>query len=152
MAGATVVRIRGQAASPPIVEVLGAPLGHNIYVGPLVNNSEVEHGALINLLGVDASATIPEQGWRFVDPKLPPDATRNGLYVLWVTHDYSGPFCSGDLQVGFNSVLPGHHYANPVHTKDKSLGSPSANWVTVYSDKNLVLQFADGDHQPRDAG
>ena len=44
-------------------------------MGPLVNNPGVEHGALINLLGVDTSGSIPELGWRLVDPNLPQEAT-----------------------------------------------------------------------------
>src|SRR5947207_14782324 len=51
MAQATVVRIREVAGSAPIIEVISAPFGYNIYVGPLVTNPEVEQGALINILG-----------------------------------------------------------------------------------------------------
>ena len=142
MAVAIVVRIQDMVEGPPSIEVRGAPRGHNIYVGPLVINPAVEHGALINLLGVDSSTLIPDLGWRLVDPSLPRQAIRNGLSILWLTHNHSGPFCNGDLQVGFNTVLPGHHYANPIHTKDKGLGPPGSNgWVTVYSDETLVLLF-----------
>jgi hypothetical protein len=138
---ATVVRIEDQAEKPPMIEVRAAPGGHNIYVGPLVNNATLEHGALINLLGVDQEALIPDQGWRFVDPSLPEDATRNALHIIWIAHDRSGPFSNGDLQIGFNSVFPGHHYANPLHTADKNLGPGTDQWVTVYTDETLVLLF-----------
>ena len=138
---ATVVRIEDQAEKPPLIEVLGAPGGHNIYVGPLVSDAAVEHGALINLLGVDQGGLISDQGWRLVDPNLPEDTTRNGLNIIWITHDSSGPFSNGDLQIGFNSVFIGHHYANPIHTNDKSLGPVRNQWVTVYSDEVLVLLF-----------
>ena len=138
---ATVVRIEDQAERPPVIEVLGAPGGHNIYVGPLVNNTALERGALINLLGVDQESLIAEQGWRFVDPNLPEDATRNALNIIWIAHDRSGPFGNGDLQIGFNSVLLGHHYANPIHTTDKNLGPGTNQWVTVYADEALVLLF-----------
>jgi len=142
MAEAIVVRIQDKGVQAPVIEVEGAPSGHNIYVGPLVNNAAVEHGALVNLLGVDAGGAITDQGWRVVDPSLPGEATRNGLSILWVTHDHSGPFCNGDLQVGFNCVLPGHHYANPIHTKDTSLGPAKGDWLTVYSDEKLVVRLA----------
>lgn len=137
----TILQIEASPGGAPVIKVIGAPFGYNIYVGPLVNNSEIEHGALLNLLGVDQSGSIIDQGWRFIDPALPPDAVRNGLYVLWLTHDYSGPFCSGDIQVGFNSALPGRHYANPTHTKDKNLGAAPNEWTTVYSDERLTLLF-----------
>lgn len=141
MPTATVVRVEDFADHPPRVEVVGAPFGHNIYVGPLVNDAAVEHGGLINLLGVDQSGSISEQAWRLVDPSLPPDAARNGLHILWITHDHSGPLCNGDLQVGFNTVFAGHHYANPIHTKDTALGPVTEGWITVYSDKTLLLLF-----------
>jgi hypothetical protein len=137
----TIVRIELPPIGAPLIEVIGSPFGYNIYVGPLVNNTEIEYGALVNLLGVDQSGSIPEQGWRFIDPALPADALRNGLYILWVTHDYSGPFCSGDIQVGFNSALPGHHYANPTHTKDQNLGAATNEWTTLHSNDTLTLLF-----------
>jgi len=141
MAGAIVVRIEDSTDGPPGVEVVGSPAGHNIYVGPLVNNPDYERGALINLLGVDAEGLIPDQGWRLLDPALPADATRNSLHILWITHDSSGPFSNGDLQIGFNSVFSGHHFANPIHTRDKSLGPVANRWFTVYSDEVLLLLF-----------
>ena len=141
MSDKTVVRIEVFGDGAPVIKVGGAPFGHNIYVGPLVNDDKIEHGALVNLLGIDQSGSIPDQGWRFVDPNLPQDAIRNGLHILWITHDYSGPFCTGDLQVGFNSALPGRHYANPTHTKDTSLGAETNEWTTVYSDAVLDLLF-----------
>jgi len=141
MAGKTVIRIEDTADGPPKIEVIDAPFGHNIYVGPLVSDAAVEHGGLINLLGVDSAGSIPDQGWRMVDPKLPEDSIRNGLHVFWITHDHTGPLCTGDLQVGFNTILPGRHYANPIHTKDKSLGPVAANWVRIYSDDDLELLF-----------
>ncbi|MCX6928883.1 MAG: hypothetical protein NT154_37585 [Verrucomicrobia bacterium] len=136
-----VVRINSLAEGPPQIEVVGTLKGHNIYVGPLVNASAAEDGALINLFGVDRSGATPDQGWRFVDPSLPPDANRNALVIIWITRDHSGPFGSGDLQIGFNRARPGHHYANPIHTHDQSLGSVPHKWVTVYSDDTLVLRF-----------
>ncbi len=141
MLGVTVVRIEDLPDGAPKIEVAGAPFGHNIYVGPLVNNPAVEHGGLINLLGVDQSGSIPEQGWRFVDPSLPQDAACNGLHVLWIAHDHSGPLCNGDLQVGFNTILAGHRYANPIQKRDKSLGPVADGCVTVYSDATLLLLF-----------
>jgi hypothetical protein len=141
MVGRTVIRIEDSADGPPRIEVFDAPFGHNIYVGPLVNDATMEHGGLINLLGIDHVGSIKDQGWRVVDPSLPEEATRNGLHVLWITHDHSGPMCTGDLQVGFNTIFPGHHYANPIHTKDSSLGPVTDKWITVYSDEALQLFF-----------
>src|SRR5512138_1319995 len=112
MSSPAVVRIEERTEGPPMIDVVGAPNGYNVYVGPLVNNAAVEYGALINLLGIDSSGSIPSRGWRFVDPSLPMEATRNSVHILWITHDHEGPFSNGDLQVGFNSVFPDHHYAN----------------------------------------
>ena len=136
-----VVRIQTLAEGSPVIEAVGTPLGHNIYVGPLVNTPAIEDGALINLFGVDPSGSIPDQGWRFLDPSLPPEANHSALAILWITHDYSGPFGNGDLQIGFNCARPGHHYANPMHTHDQSLGPVPQEWVTIYSDDALVLLF-----------
>jgi hypothetical protein len=141
MSDSTVVRIEDLGQAQPRIEVTGSPNGYNIYVGPLVSNAKVEHGALINLLGVDLTSSIPDQGWRLVDPALPPDATRNGLYILWLGHDHDGPLSNGDLQVGFNSVFSGRHYANPIHTRDTNLGPAKSDWMTVYSSESLVLLF-----------
>jgi hypothetical protein len=141
MGAPVVIRIRDVKGRPPSIEVIGAPLGHNVYVGPLVNDPQVEQGALINLFGVDPSGSLPEVGWRFIDPALPANATRNALHILWLTHDRSGPFCSGDLQIGYNAVLPGNHYANPSHTQDEDLGPPASDWATVFSNETLTLLF-----------
>ena len=136
-----VVRINTLAEGSPLIEAVGTPHGYNIYVGPLVNTPAVEDGALINLFGVDPSGSIPDQGWRFVDPSLPPDANRSALAIVWITHDHSGPFANGDLQIGFNRARPGHYYASPIHTHDKSLGPVPEEWATVYLDDTLVLLF-----------
>lgn len=125
----------------------GAPHGHNVYVGPLVNNPSVESGALINLLGVDSSGSLPDQGWRFVDPDLPSEVARNCLYVLWITHDHGGPLNNGDLQIGFNRSFLGRHYANPMHTTDRNLGPVANKWVTIHSDNILVLLFKGADRK-----
>ncbi len=152
MPGPITVRIEDSRSGPPRIEVVGSPAGYNIYVGPLVTNPAVEHGALINLLGVDSHGTIPDRGWRLIDPDLPEEAARNGLHVLWITHDGAGPFSNGDLQIGFNSALPGRHYANPVHSKDKSLGPTTNHWITVYSDDILLLLFKSCGKTPADQG
>jgi hypothetical protein len=45
--GEITIRIEDLAQGPPVIEVINAPFGHSIYVGPLVNNPAIEHGALI---------------------------------------------------------------------------------------------------------
>lgn len=135
------VRIKSLAEGPPLIEAVGAPQGYNIYVGPLINNPAVEEGALINLFGVDHGGAISDQGWRFLDPSMAPDANLNALGILWITHDHAGPFASGDLQIGFNRARPGRHYANPIHTHDQNLGPATNRWVTVYADDTLVVRL-----------
>src|SRR6266850_5111490 len=100
-----VVRINDVANGPPVIEVLGAPAGYNIYTGAGVNNFAVEDGALITLLGVDTGGSIPDQGWRFIDRKAP-DPAFAAADIVWIEHD-SDFFQTGDLRVGFNSHHPG---------------------------------------------
>jgi len=73
MPGVTTVRIEDQKNGPPMVHVEEAPAGYNLYVGPLVNNPDAEHGGLITSWDRLIRA-IPDQGWRFIDPALPDDA------------------------------------------------------------------------------
>jgi hypothetical protein len=158
MASQIVVKINDLAVGPPQVEVDGAPNGYDVYTGPGVNNSAVEDGALITLFGVDTYGSIPDWGGRIIDPTpwqlLPPlynqndptDPTNyrqfvNAVDIVWVQHDFDGPFQNGDLQVGFNSSFQGVWYRNPSLTGDEDLGPLSNKWVTIYSSPALVIKF-----------
>jgi len=150
MAGPTVIQIDASHEGAPTTTVLNSE-AYNIYVGPGVSNPAVEYGALVDLLGVDSwyeppfQSVIPDQAWRFTDPKAP-DQTHSAVYIIWISHDYGGPLWSGDLQVGFNSHKPGTGYyttpgPNPPPGADVNAGPVRSNWVTLYSDATLVLQF-----------
>ena len=139
--GPIVVSINDRAVGPPEVRVENAPNGYDLNTGPLVNNSAVEDGALITLFGMDSYGSIADWGGRFVDPALPADAFYNALDIVWVQHDFGGPFFSGDLQVGFNSRFPGGWYRNPLYTGEENLGPVSSKWKTVYSSATLVIRF-----------
>jgi hypothetical protein len=149
LAGQIVIKINDLAVGPPEVEVDGAPNGYDVYTGPGVNNSAIEDGALITLFGVDTYGSIPDWGGRFVDPSLPADAFRNAVDIVWVQHDFEGPFLNGDLQVGFNSAFPGVFYANPIYNSDDELGPVSSKWVTVYSSAALVIKFKGPANTPK---
>ena len=157
-AAPTVIRIDASHEGSPKTEVLNSE-NYNTYVGPDVNNAAVEYGALVDLLGVDNVYTfpnwtgqIPDQGWRFTDPKAP-DQTHSAVYIIWIDHDYGdnihgyyGPLFSGDLRVGFNARKPGTGYyptpgPNPPPGADVNAGPVQSDWVTLYSDTTLVLQF-----------
>jgi hypothetical protein len=155
MAGPTIVRINASQEGAPTTEVLNSE-NYNIYVGPIVNDPASDYGALVNLLGVDNLLwdenwevtnpnPIPNQGWRFTDPKAP-DPTRAAVYIIWIEHDDYGPLYSGDLRVGFNQRKPGTGYyrtpgPTPPPGADVNAGPVQSDWVTLYSDANLVLQF-----------
>jgi len=149
MAGPTIIQIDASHEGAPTTTVLNSE-AYNIYVGPGVSNPATEYGALVDLLGVNNwfelyPSVIPDQGWRFTDPKAP-DQTRSAVYIIWISHDFGGPLYTGDLQVGFNSRKPGTGYygtpgPNPPPGADVNAGPVQSNWVTLYSDATLVLQF-----------
>jgi hypothetical protein len=149
MAGPTVIQIDASHEGAPTTTVINSE-DYNIYVGPGVSNPETEYGALVDLLGVNNwfelyPSVIPDQGWRFTDPKAP-DQTHSASYIIWISHDFGGPLYTGDLQVGFNSRKPGTGYystpgPNPPPGADVNAGPVRSNWITLYSDANLVLQF-----------
>ncbi len=139
--GRIVVSINDRAVGPPVVQVKGAPNGYDINTGPLVNNPAVEDGALITLFGVDTYGAMADWGGRFVDPSLGANAFNNALDIVWVQHDYDGPFFGGDLQIGFNSAFPGVHYSNPEIHGDENLGPVSSKWKTIHSSSTLVIKF-----------
>lgn len=156
MSAPIIVRINDVPNAAPVVTIIGAPNGYDVYTGPEVANPEIEDGGLITLFGVQDSL-IPEEGkgWRFLDPSdpstLPPlyfpdDPTNYREFVLavdivWIQHDTDGPFFEGDLQVGFNSALPGTWYVNPEFRGDENAGYVTDKYVTVYADETVIVQF-----------
>ena len=144
MAGPIIVRISDIANGPPEVEVDGAPSGFDFCtcIGSIVDPA-VEDGGIITLFGVDTFGSINEPdecGWRFLDPTFPPGTLHVAVDIIWIQHDYSGPFGNGDLQIAFDSALPGHTYANTAGC-DVSLGPLTYKWQTVYADDTVVVLF-----------
>jgi hypothetical protein len=143
MAGPIVVKIKDLAVGPPEVEVDGAPNGWN-FCECGINTPGVEDGGLITLVGVDTGGSINEPGecgWRFLDPTIQQPACASAVDIVWIQHADSG---LGDLQIGFNSALPGHYYANPDvcgSSCDVSLGPLTYKWQVVYSSPTVVVLF-----------
>jgi hypothetical protein len=159
MSAPIIVRINDVPNAAPVVTIIGAPNGYDIDTGPDVATPGVEDGGLITIFGVQDSL-IPEEGkgWRFLDSRdpstLPPlygsdypeDPTNYREFVLavdivWIQHDTDGPFFEGDLQVGFNSAMPGHWYVNPELRGDENAGYVTDKYVTVYADETVIVQF-----------
>jgi hypothetical protein len=83
-------------------------------------------------------------GWHFLDPTLP-NPCHNAVDIVWTQHD-PGLFGNGDLQIAFNSALPGKSYTNPECVPpqfpfDASLGPLTYKWQTVYADNTVVVLF-----------
>jgi hypothetical protein len=135
-----VVRIDDVVDGAPVVTVKWEPNGYDVYTGPDIADPAIEDGGLITLFGVDQFGSInaSENGWRFVDPTLPSDAPRNATDVVWIQHDWAG---NGDLQIGFNCSKTGTYYRNPIYTSDANAGPATNQWVTVYSDDTIVVEF-----------
>jgi hypothetical protein len=151
LAGPIVVRINDlQYPSPPEVEVDGAPNGWNFCACAdlgIIDPSN-EDGGVITLFGVDRNGSINEPGecgWRFLDPSLPASTCKSAVDIVWIQHDFFGPFYNGDLQIAFNSALPGRYYSNPAvcitGCPDVSLGPLTYKWQTVYADATVVVLF-----------
>lgn len=161
LAAPIIVRINDVPNAAPVVTVIGAQKGYDIYTGPEIVTPGVEDGAVVTLFGVDQAGEIPELGWRFSDPRDPdslppywvPDPENPGemmnvrefvlaVDIVWLQHDTEGPFFNGDLQICFNSALPGKWYLNPgVFNEDQNAGFVTNNYVTVYEDDTVVVQF-----------
>src|SRR6266852_1231737 len=86
MAAPIIVAINDAPNGPPVIQVLGAPHGYDIYTGDCVNTAGIEEGALITLFGVDTSDSIPDWSGRFVIPNAP-NQYRAGVDIVWVQHD-----------------------------------------------------------------
>lgn len=134
----------------PIITVTGAPNGYSVDTGPYVVKPGLEYGAYITLAGVDTNGLINEpgeQGWRFIEPSLPVDTLHNALEIVWILHDsYGEPGQTGDLQIGFDSLIVhaapnGLLYFNPSHVGSQSAGPVGQGWVTLYSDSTLTLEY-----------
>jgi hypothetical protein len=143
--GPIVVKINDIANGPPEVEVDGAPKGWNFCSGACAANLGIinpsgEDGGVINLFGVDTYGSINEPyecGWRFLDPDV--SLSCRALDIIWIQHDYFGPYSNGDLQIAFNSILAGGHYCGL--GCDASLGPLTYKWQVVYSDATVVVLF-----------
>ena len=66
--------------------------------------------------------------------------------IVWIQHDFYGPYYNGDLQIAFNSALSGHYYRNPTPDCgyfgcDVSLGPLNYKWQVVYGDATVVVLF-----------
>jgi hypothetical protein len=149
MAGPIIVRISDlRYPNPPEIEVDGAPNGWNFCTCD-INTPGVEDGGIITLFGVDTYGSINEPcegDWRFSDPGLPSpaDGCHNGVDIVWIQHDFYGPFNNGDLQIAFNSAFPGHFYNNPAlcpRPCSVGLGPLTYKWQVVYADATVVVLF-----------
>lgn len=139
IAAPIVVTINDVPNATPVITVIGAPSGYDLYTGPEVATQGTEDGGLITLIGVDTGGSIPDWGGRFVVPNAP-FWYSSAVDIVWVTHDVD-IFGNGDLQVGFNSAFPGVYYFNPEFRGEENLGPVTDQWVTVYSDDTLVVKF-----------
>ena len=94
VAGPVIVRINDVPNAAPVVTVIGAPNGYDLYTGPEGATPGVEEGAQITLFGV-TDGTLPEDGlgWRFKDSRdpstlppfyLPGDPTNYRKFVVSV--------------------------------------------------------------------
>src|SRR5438876_1824709 len=149
LAGPIIVKISDLAVGPPEVEVDGAPYGYDFCTCADLGiiDPANEDGGVITLFGVDRNGSINEPGecgWRFLDPKLAQPTCASAVDIVWIQHDYYGPFYNGDLQIAFNSALPGHYYRNPDVCPagcDVSLGPLTYKWQVVYADATVVVLF-----------
>ncbi|MBI3850212.1 MAG: hypothetical protein HY298_07970 [Verrucomicrobia bacterium] len=143
-----VVSINDVPNGAPVIQVNGAPNGYDVYTGAGIATPGIEDGALITLIGVDQSGLIPDWGGRFVVPEAPL-WFRTAVDIIWVGHD-EDVIGNGDLQIGFNSALPGTYYFNPglinpatglPINEDENLGLVTDEWVTVYANDTLVVRY-----------
>ena len=148
LAGPIIVRINDlRYPNAPEVEVDGAPNGWNFCTCG-IDTPGFEDGGLIRLFGVDRNGSINEPGecgWRFLDPAIPQPTCASAVDIIWIQHDFSGPYFNGDLQVAFNSNHPGNYYRNPAvcptGCPDASLGPLTYRWQVVYADATVVVLF-----------
>jgi hypothetical protein len=156
MAGPIVIKINDIPDGPPSVEVEGAPNGYYFFNGdPEVVDPAVEEGGSITLFGVDQWGAVGldpdgnEYGWRFTVPNAP-DPGHAAVDIVWITHD-GYLFGNGDLQISFDSALPGIYYGTPpdphIPGKDYDAGDVTGKYVTLYADDTLVLQFKPGKYR-----
>lgn len=148
-----VVRINDVPNAAPVVTVIGAPNGYDVYTGPEIATPGIEDGAYITLFGVDSEGEVPELGWRFKDSRDPdtlppftplaPDDLTNYRYlrvavdIVWIEHD-----ADGNLAIGFNSALQGTWYSNGgVFNSDMDASYVTNRYVTLYESDILVVQY-----------
>jgi len=144
-----VIRINDVPNAAPVITVIGAPNGYDIDTGPDIATPGIEEGGIITLFGVDQFGSVGQDefgndlGWRFVIPNAPNPA-RSAVDIVFIQHDFD-LFGNGDLQVAFDSALAGVYYATPpdppIPGRDFNAGVVTDEWVTLYEDDTLVVQF-----------
>jgi hypothetical protein len=133
-----VVRINDTPAEKPVIKVTGAPNGWS-FVPDLAASTSTD-GGVITLQGVDQYYAVPEQGWRFVVPNAP-DPNRNAVDIIWIRHNYWWEGGDDSLQIAFSSANVGSYYTNPELVGDINAGTVTDNWVQLYADDFIVLQY-----------
>ncbi len=134
MATPIIVRINDTPSDQAVIQVIGAPEGWSV-VPDEVDSALVESG-IITLHGVDQDGLVPELGWRFVIPNAP-DPNRSAVDIVWIQHEWWG---DNSLQIAFDSNKTGY-YRNPEIVGDLNAGVVTDNWVTLYADDVVVVQY-----------
>src|ERR1041385_6664251 len=151
MSGPIVVRINDVPNAPPVITVIGAPNGYDIYTDDNIAVPGIEEGAVITLIGVNNPVQDPsifpddylfDWSCRFVVPTAP-NPERKAVDIVWVEHNFDDETSPlfGDLRVGFDSALLGTYYANPELRGEENLGVVTDKWVQVYANDTLVVLF-----------
>jgi hypothetical protein len=137
MAKPIVVSINDTPSDHAVVQVNGAPNGWTV----VPDDPALADSGIITLIGVDVFGSInepEENGWRFTDPNAP-QSWHASADIIWIQHDWAD---TGYLQVGFDSAGAGQWFNSPGYfNSDADAGPITDNWVTLYSDDTLVLQY-----------
>ncbi len=104
MAAPIIVAINDAPNGPPVIQVLGAPHGYDIYTGDCVNTAGIEEGALITLFGVDTSDSIPDWSGRFVIPNARTHTVRGLILSGSNTTTWTPATCSVIMTCRLDSI------------------------------------------------